>query len=103
MGGRTESRPVIGRCLSCGREGRIEARGLDRQCYDRLEYAGKLEDFPRWQRTQREFVEDYKIVSRRFAVHLKRRTELMARALGYANAASLQKIVTRARKAGYDI
>lgn len=103
MGGRTESRPRIGRCLGCGQEGRIEARGLDRRCYDQLEYAGKLEDYPRWQRTREEFVEDYKIVSQRFAANLKRRTELMARALGYANAASLQKIVARARKAGYDI
>ena len=103
MGGRTESRPRIGRCLSCGEKGRIEARGLDRRCYDQLEYAGKLADFPRWQRTQAECVEDYKIVSQRFAVDLNRRTALIARALGYANAASLQKIVARARKAGYDI
>jgi hypothetical protein len=101
--GRTESRPTIGHCRECGREGRIEARGLDRSCYDRIQHAGQLENHPRRQRTQAEFVEDYKIVSARFADTNRRRTEQIARALGYSNASSLHKIVSRARRAGYEI
>lgn len=103
MSGRTEARPTIARCRECGQEGRIEARGLDRQCYDRVQHAGALEDHPRRQRTQAEFVEDYRIVSARFDANIRRRTELIARALGYSNAASLHKIVSRARRAGYEI
>lgn len=103
MSGRSEAQPNIGRCRECGLVGRIEARGLDRQCYDRVQHAGQLENYPRQQRTQEEFVEDYKIISKRFDPNIRRRTELIAKALGYSNASSLHKIVSRARRAGYQL
>jgi hypothetical protein len=97
MSGKIDAKPRIGNCRHCGETGHIEARGLDRRCYDQLVIRGEIDDYERTNRRQVDFVEDYKTLQLRGLCDAD-----IAEALRY-KVKSISKLKTRARRAGYAI
>jgi hypothetical protein len=97
VSGKSDATPRIARCRHCGEVGRIEARGLDRRCYDRLTARGEVDEYERTYRRQADFVEDYRLLQAR-GLH---DAEIALRLAYRPN--SISKLKTRARRAGYTI